>query len=945
MKKFQPKLLAGALLLAFSSISHGAPNLDDKLPTDPQVTVGTLPNGLTYYIKKNAKPEHRVELRLGVKAGSILEDDDQQGLAHFAEHMAFDGSAHFAKHDLISYLQSIGVQFGADLNAYTSFDETVYILPIPTDKPENLETGFQVLEDWAQGVAYKDDAIDAERPIVLEEERRGKGAQDRMMRKLLPAAFEGSRYADRLPIGKAEILKTFPHDVIRRFYADWYRPDLMAVVVVGDIEPAQAEAAIRAHFGHLVNPEHERPRNYTAIPSRTQSEGLVITDPEATSDGIMIRYPAVPAKPQVTLGDYRKSMVRNLITGMLNQRLAELTQQADPPFLGAGSGISSLTRSYELFASSAQPGPGGAVPAVAAMVQENERARRFGFSQQELERVSKNLMRGTTRMLNERDKTDSSAFAAEYLRHFLIQEPFPGVTNEYEYTKEMLPTITLEEVNQVAKEIIPDNASKLVVWLGSDKDKDASLTGAQVLAMVEQAQKNEVTAKEQKVLPTTLMPQPPQAGSITAETHNEALGTTEWTLSNGVKVVLKPTDFKNDEVLISANRYGGTSLFGEKDMYSARYANATQWYMGIGDYTPTDLQKILAGKNANLGTSSNLYLDAITGNSGSAEIETMLQMLYLRVTSPRRDEELFKSYVARAQEGAKNALASPDAIFWNDTRDVLYKHHPRRATIARPEDFARIDLDRAMEIYRARYASAKDLTFIIVGSFDLEKIKPLVATYLASLPVAPVEEKFKDVGLNPVTGVVKKEVHAGTEAKSVASLYFTGLQPWSQEEADRFYMLVDVLNIKIIDVLREKLSLIYSGGMSGTMERAPHGHYLIGGNLPCAPENVNKVIAALFAEIDKLQKEGPQQADIDKVKQNWRENYTIGLRTNKFWLDRMQFAILNGDDPTQFLNLEKRIDGITAKQLQEAAKRYFNQKNYVQMVLYPENYPQKVVKK
>ncbi len=351
MTFFPRNFLVGALLLTFSWIAHGALNLEEKLPINPQLKVGKLANGLTYYIQQNAKPEHRVELRLVVKAGSILEDDDQQGLAHFIEHMAFDGSRHFKKHELISYLQSIGVKFGADLSAYTSFDETVYILPIPSDKKENLETGFQVLEDWAQGVTFKDDAIDQERAVVLEEARLGKGANDRMMRALLPAVFNGSKYAERLPIGKEEILKDFPHEVIRRFYADWYRPDLMAVIVVGDIDPEQAEKSIRAHFTLLTNPVRERARDYAAIPPRAESAGLLITDPEATANVVLIRYPVLRAKPEATIADYREKMIKNLYTAMLEQRLQELTQQAAPPFLGASSAIGPIAPGYEEFSS------------------------------------------------------------------------------------------------------------------------------------------------------------------------------------------------------------------------------------------------------------------------------------------------------------------------------------------------------------------------------------------------------------------------------------------------------------------------------------------------------------------------------------------------------------------------------------------------------------------
>lgn len=930
------KSLAGALTLTFSCSALAALDLATTIPVAPQLKIGKLDNGLTYYIQKNAKPEKRVELRLVVKAGSILEDDDQQGLAHFTEHMAFDGSRHFEKHELISYLQSIGVKFGADLNAYTSFDETVYILPIPTDKKGNLETGFTVLEDWAQGVSMKDHAIDMERPVVLEEERLGKGAGDRMTRVLLPEVFNGSKYAQRLPIGKEALLKNFPHEAIRRFYADWYRPDLMAVVVVGDIEPDQAEKMIRAHFAQLKNPEHERPRDYAKVPARSESSGLVITDKEATNNVVLIRYPTHETPPNETIGDYRKSLVRNLYTAMLGQRLQELTQQENPPFLGASSSINPIVRGHESFTSSAVLGRGGVAPAITAVVQENERARQRGFSADELDRAKKNLLRFYERGYSERDKSESSSYAAEYIRNFLVQEAIPGIETEYRYANELVPGISLGEINRYAQLEIPDDGLKLVAYLGSSKESEQTPTRKELLDLVNTAEKAPTVIKDQKAVATSLMARPPKAGSIVSEKQDKQLGLFELTLSNGVKVVLKPTDFKNDEVLMSATRFGGQSLFEGKDMFSARYANAVEWGMGLADFTPTDIPKILAGKSANVQTNSSYYTDQISGSAGSAEIESMFQLMYLRMTSPRRDETLYKAFVSRGQDGAKNAMSRPESVFEDSAQAMLYNSHPRLTRLAKPEDFAHIDLDRAMEIYKERFGSAKGLTVIIVGSFELEKIKPLVATYLASLPAGDIVGNFKDMGIRPVSGVVKKEVRIGAEPKSKVEITFTGPATYSLEENTRFYMLLDVMNIKITDVLREKLSLIYGGGMSGSFNRVPYGNYKIGVNLPCGPENVDKVIAALFAEIDKIKADGPQQADVDKVKQQWLEERKIDMRTNNHWLSYLQDAFLYETDPADILSFEKRVNAVTPAELKQLAKHYFNADNYAQAVLYPE---------
>ncbi len=928
------KLLLGALLLAFSWPSLGEENLNALLPTDPLVKLGKLDNGLTYYIRKNGKPEKRVELRLVVKAGSILEDDDQQGLAHFTEHMAFDGSRHFKKHELVSYLQSIGVKFGADLNAYTSFDETVYILPIPTDKPENLETGLLVLEDWAQGVTMADDAIDQERSIILEEARMGKGADDRIMRKLLPEVYNGSRYARRIPIGKESILKHFPHAAIRRFYADWYRPDLMAVIVVGDVDPEQAEKMVRAHFEHLKNPANERPRKYAEIPSNSRSASLVITDKEATENAVRIQYPVKKSPPQVTIADYRKDLIKNLMTVILAQRLQELTQRENPPFIGAYSGEEPLAPGYKSFTSSAYLGRGGVRPAIAAMVQESERARLYGFSQDELERAKKQIFRSAETEYNERDKSESSNYVREYIGNFLEQEPIPGIANEYAYVKNLLPGISLEEVNGYTRQAIPEHSGKLVAYMGSSHEK--APTREDLLKLANAAEKAPVAAKVDKQLPSALMAQPPKAGSIVGETLNQKLGTTELTLSNGVKVILKPTDFKNDQVLIGATRFGGRSMYGEKDMYSARYSSSLVYSMGLDSYNPLDLSKILAGKSASLYTSIDGYTEGISGSSGVDDLESLFQLLYMRMMEPRKDETLFRAFISKSQDMARESMSNPETVFFDTLQTTLYNNHPRLARVARPEDFSHVDLARATSIYRERFQSAKGLTFIIVGSFEAEKIKPLIATYLASLPAEEIPVRYHDLGIRPVKGIVKKEMRIGIEPKSLVSLVFTGNAVYSREENRRFRMLLEVMNIRIMENLRQKRSLIYSGGMNGVMDRVPYVNYRINVNLPCGPENVDKVIAALFAEIQQVKNEGPTREEINKVKQNWIEEYRIAMRTNSKWLSALQDAALFGTDPAAFLSDEQGINAITPEEIKAAANRYFDSENYLQAVLYPE---------
>jgi zinc protease len=928
------RALCLAAVLLVPALASAALRLDTPIPPGPQVKVGKLANGLTWYVQRNARPEGKLELRLVVKAGSILEDDDQRGLAHFVEHMAFNGSTSFSKRELVSYLQSIGVKYGADLNAYTSFDETVYILPIPTDRKENVAKAFQVLEDWAHGLSFDDAAIEKERGIVLEELRLGKGASDRMSKQLLPRIFNGSRYAERLPIGQEEVLRNFKPEALRRFYRDWYRPDLMAVVAVGDIDPAQAEKLIKAHFGHLKNPAPARAREYAAIPQRQETEAVVVTDREAGGNSLLIRYPVQPVREAGTIGEYRQELVRALFGNMLNQRLQELSQLPAPPFLSASSSLGKLTPRYRAYNAQAVLGPGGATPAIDALVQENERARRHGFSATELERAKKGLMRTYERAYNERDKSNSASYAAEYIRNFLHDEPIPGIEAEYRYVQELVPGITLDELNTYARRTIPADSGKLVIYTGITRPDTP--TGEQLLAAVAAAEQKEVAARDDKAVAAQLMDTPPQPGRIVAETHDQKLGLTHLALSNGVKVILKPTDFRNDQVLMSAARFGGQALYDERDILNARFANQIVASMGVADYSPLDLRKILAGKAAGVSMALSNYTDIVAGAAGASDIETLLQLVWLKFAGVRRDDDLFRSYIGKQVEVARNRASQPGARLGDTVLGTLFDNHPRAPRTLKPEEYSKISLERSIEIYRQRFSSAKGLTFILVGSFEPAALKPLLATYLGSLPTPDIPVAWRDTGMRPVTGVVKREVRAGTEPKSTVSLTFTGKTAFSEAEQMRFAALLEVVNLRLIEVLRERMSLIYGGSASGAITKIPYENYMIGVTLPTGPENVEKVLAATFAELARLKEQGPDAADLDKVKRNWLQNHRRSLRENGYWLAHLQTALTEGTDPASVLDFDKRVAALSADDIRAAARHYFNTDNYVQVVQYPE---------
>lgn len=919
--------------------------LTDKLPVDPAVRIGKLENGLTYYIRQNKKPEQKVELRLALNAGSIVEDNDQLGLAHMAEHMAFNGTKNFKKNEIVSFLQDIGVGFGSDLNAYTGFDETVYMLPIPTDKPDNLEKGFQVLEDWAHQVTYLDDDIESERAIILEESRLGKGAQDRMFKQIYPKLFAGSKYAQRMPIGSDSIIKNFRPDVIRRLYKDWYRPNLMAVVVVGDIEPDIAMAMIKKHFSGMVNPSNERKREAVAIPPYTGSEALVITDKEATNFVVNVNYPVKPALPSITVGDYRNTLVRQLFTGMLNQRLQELTQQSNPPFLAAGTGFGNFIRGYENFRAYAAAGTGDVQRALDALIEEVERVRRFGFTVAELDRAKKSTISNMERVYNNRDKTESELFVDEYVRNFLSSESIPGIANEYAMYTVQVPGISLEEVNTVAKALTADT-NRLVYVTGPATGTTKLPAPADLLATIAAREKAMIKPYEEKVVAASLLPVKPVAGKVVSRKEDKVMGVTNLVLSNGVTVTLKSTDFKNDQILMGSTRPGGKNYYGLADKFNAEYAVNIVSAMGIGSFSPTDLRKMLAGKTVSVNPMISDVSDGFKGNSGNKDIETMLQLVHLYVTKPRKDTALFSSFVQRNKSQYAALGANPQNAFIDTMFSVMYNKNPL-APIAVPKVvyFDKINVDRSLAIYKERIGDASGMHFVFVGSFSIDSMVPLLETYLGSLPSSGKKFVPKDNGVRPVKGNTKLMVNKGKEQKSLILSFFTGEVPYSEDMELKAQAISEILNIRIIEEFREKIQGIYGGGLYASLEKYPYSNYSVVLQLPCGPEKVDTLLKATKLEFEAIMAKGPQQSYLDKVKKQWLEQYKTSMKENGTWLSELLEQNSQGADAKYFLQYEQMVEKLTVKDVQSAAKILLNSKNQFTAVLLPETVEKPVPEK
>jgi zinc protease len=922
--------------LFFCASVFAQTNLNEKLPVDPNVKIGKLANGLTYYIRQNKKPEGKAEMRLVVNAGSILEDADQQGLAHFTEHMAFNGSKHFKKNELVSFLQSIGVQFGADLNAYTGFDETVYILPIPLSDSGNLRKGLTVLQDWASGLSFDADQIDGERGVVLEESRLGKGADDRMFRKIYPLQYEGSKYAERLPIGKDSIIKNAKYDVVKRFYKQYYRPDLQAVIIVGDIDVAATEKLVKEYFSGLKNPPTERPRTNAKVPARQKNRALVVTDKEATNFSVEVDYPFVPSKVDVTIADYREDLVKELFTSLLNQRLNELTHSSKPPFLFASASFNSYARGYEGFTAFAVAAKDGPDESLKSLLTEVERVKKFGYTQAELERGKKQLLASFEQLYNNRDKTESSNFVEEYIRNFLQGEAIPGIAKEYDYYKTLLPGIKLDEVNAITTKL-KENEHIFVSLQGPEATGTKLPDNNALLAEAETALKSEVKPYEEKALASELLKNKPQTGSITSEKKNDKLGVTEITFSNGAKAILKPTDFKTDEIVMTSFHKGGIGKYPAEDKYSANFASTIVQQMGVGDFSPTDLQKFLSGKTVSVSANISNLSAGISGKSSVKDLETMLQLAYLYATSPRKDESLFNGWKDKQKAQMQFALADPQTAFIDTFYQVLYQKNPLAPIVLpKPNDFDKIDLEKSVSIYKEQLGDASDFNFIFVGSFDVEKLKPLLATYIGGLPSANKPAAYTDNGVRRVKGDIDFTFKKGTEPKSLIIKIYSGEIPYTDELALKTDALKEVLNIKIIEDLREKLSAIYGGGIFGGLNKLPYNNYTLVLQLPCGPENVEKLVKAANEEIDSVKNFGIKQSYLDKVKKTWIEQYKVQVKENSYWSGKLQGIYFQSDDAQRIFDYEKLVNALTTDDLKATANLLFDGKNVLQGILLPE---------
>ena len=903
------------------------------LPLDPAVRTGKLPNGLTYYIRRNTEPKNRVVLYLVNKVGSILESEDQRGLAHFMEHMSFNGTTHFPKNDLVDYLQKNGVRFGADINAYTSFDETVYELPIPSDKPDVLKNGIQIVRDWAQDATLDPVEIDKERGVVLEEKRLGKGASERMRRIYWPIILNDSRYAERIPIGLDTVLNHFKPATIRRFYHDWYRPDLQAVIVVGDIDVDQMERTIKEKFSDLKNPASERVRPKYTVPLTGKDHFVAITDKEMTSTEVevLIKHKALPLK---TDADYRNSLMQELFNQMIGQRYGELARQSDPPFVQGSAGIGDFMGGLDLYDASMMARPGEVEKGFKAMWRETVRVKRFGFTQSELDRAKASYLSAMEAELKEKDKTQSESYVKEYQQYFLKGEAAPGIEKEYALTQTDLPGITLTEVDALAGKYVTAT-DRDILLLAPEKDRAQLPDSATVTGWLRAVEAEDLQPYKDEMSAKPFLSSEPVPGKITADEQDTALHVTQLTLSNGVKVVLKPTDFKNDQILFNSFAPGGTSLYPDADYQSAVNAAGIIAAGGAGNYNVTELEKYLAGKQISVRPYIGERTEGVSGSATPKDLESALQLVYAYFTEPRKDEDVFKSIIGRSEASLANRGNDPNSVFGDTVSAILGNYNVRR-TGPTLEKLHQIDLDKAFSMYKERFSDASGFTFTFVGSIDVATIRPLLEKYLGALPATHAGEQAKDLGIHIPAGQLTKIVYKGTEPKATVYLVFSGTFDYSAENRVRLDALKEALQIRLIQRLREDESGVYSPGVRVNMGKLPQARYTFIINFGCAPENADKLVASALDEVGKLRTTGPLQENVDKWRAEDRSARETQLKTNSWWMSYLSGQLENGEDLHQLNGYSTIVDGITPAALKEAAVKYLSGDNYIRMELLPE---------
>ena len=934
------KNFSGLISLCFMillALNAGAQQVQ-PLPIDPKVRFGKLDNGLTYYIRANKEPKQRADFYIAQNVGAILENDSQNGLAHFLEHMAFNGTKNFPGKGVINYLEKIGVKFGADVNAHTSLDETVYNLSdVPTVRDGIVDSALLVLHDWSSFISLEDAEIDAERGVIREEWRQGAGADRRMWKESNKLKYPGSQYAIRDVIGDTAIINNFDHATIRDFYKKWYRPDLQAILIVGDVDVDKVEAKIKSLFTDIPKKENEAERIVYPIADNQKPIISVVKDKEARMTRIELEYnhDKLPENIKLSMNGYAFNTINGLISTMIGNRFEEITQQADAPFVGAYANYGELVKSKDAFQLLAIPKEGQELTGLNALLLEAEKIKRFGFTNSELERAKTDFIKTVEKSYNERDNQKNNNLIEEYVRNFLNQESIPGIEWEYQTLQAMLPQLKLEMVNQVAKSYVTDT-NMIVSIMAPDKEAVKIPSEDQIRVAIDNSKKAELTAKGEEKSNRPLIDKAPKAGKVAKVSENKSLGTTEWTLSNGVKVVFKPTTFKKDEILLSAFSQGGISkVTNPADLPSAMLAASIVSNNGLGQYNQIELNKILTGKIASVSPQIGAYDEGLNGSSSVKDFETMLQLVYLNFTAPRKDDNAFKAMMNGYRASLANAASDPRKAF-SDTVNIMVTNHSPRTVLLGLKTLDLIDQDKALAIYKERFALPADFTFIFTGNVDPanDSIKNAIVTYLGGLKSKKETEKFTDNNIRKPKGKVNNVFEKEMKIKKASNfILYSGSMPYTINNRTAMTAIGSILSIRYLESIREKEGGSYGVGVRGSINNTPIEEATLMMQFDTDPLKQAKLISIIYSEVDEIVAKGPRVDDLQKVKENMLKKYTEDLAENGWWQSAVQRFYQ--DKLNLVDDYKASVEALTPEVIQSTLKNIVSQGNVLEVVMKP----------
>lgn len=940
MKHLFHSLLAVAFVLCAGFQQAVAQQMQfPPLPVDKNVRIGQLDNGLTYYIRHNKLPENRAEFYIAQKVGSILEEPQQRGLAHFLEHMAFNGTKNFPGDDkglgVIPWCETVGIKFGTNLNAYTSIDETVYnISNAPIDRTGVLDSCLLILHDWSNYILLKDDEIDKERGVIREEWRSRNSGMLRVYTDLLPTIYQGDKYADCMPIGSIDVINNFPYKDIRDYYHKWYRPDLQGIVIVGDIDVDTVEAKIKAVFADVQKPVNPAERTYYPVTDNKEPIVAIGTDKEVDDPSIEIYFKqdATPDSEKNNVGYLASQYMTSMISSMLNARLSELVQSANPPFTRASSYYSDffVAKTKEAFALSASSKADGIETALKTLLQETERARRFGFTESEYARARANYLQSLESAYNEREKTKHGSYVREYVQNFLNGEPIPGIEAEYAMMNQLAPNIPLQAMNMVMQQLVPDS-NQVVIIAGPAKEGLKYPTKEEVINLLKGMKDLDLQAYVDKVSDEPLMKEAPKGGKIISEKEGDIYGSTKLVLSNGVTVYVKKTDFKADEIRMKGTSLGGKSIFPDKDALNFAVMDNVIAVGGLGNFSQVDLTKVLAGKKVSVNAGLGATTENVFGTCSPKDFETMMQLTYLTFTAPRKDAEAFESFKNRMKAQLESAQANPLSSINDSLQKAMYNNHPR-VVMMKPEMVDQIDYDRILEMYNDRFKDASDFTFYFVGNIDLETAKPLIAEYLGALPAINRKETFKDTKMSIRKGVYKNE-YAKEQQTPTATIVFlySGKAPYTLKNDILLSFATQVLDMVYTEEVREKEGGTYGVNCFGDLQKYPKEQLLLQIVFQTDPAKKDKLAGIVVDELKKLAAEGPSDVHLQKVKEYMLKKYADNQKENGYWMNNLNDYFYYGMDMTE--GYTDIVNSITAKDIQKFVSDLLKQGNEIEVTM------------